>query len=355
MPVDQHMKLALKLAERGRGHTRTNPLVGAVIVKADRVIAEGYHRAYGENHAEVDALERASESVAGAELYVNLEPCTHFGKTPPCVDAIKAAGITRVIAAMIDPNPQVNGAGIRRLREAGVEVVVGVEEEQARQLNEAYLKFVKTGLPFVTLKIAQTFDGKIADNAGNSKWITSEESRRRVHELRAAHDAILVGANTVRTDDPELTAHGQGRDPLRLVVAGDSQFSASTRILNQANRDNTVICRPRGAARQGAIHDGNWEIEGSAERIDLRLLLREAAKRGMASVLVEGGKSIFSQFLAEGLADKIVFVMAPKLLGDGIAGVQFAAQRSIEQTMNFEVRKSYMLGGDLWIEAYPKD
>ncbi len=352
MPSIDYMQRALKLAEMGRGKTRTNPLVGAVLVKDGRVIGEGYHRAFGESHAEVDALAHASEPVEGADLYVNLEPCAHFGKTPPCVDAIEQAGIRRVIVAMADPNPQVNGAGLDHLRTAGVEIVLGVEEEKARRLNEAYLKFVQTGLPFVTLKIAQTLDGKIADAAGDSKWITSEESRRRVHELRAHHDAIVVGANTIRKDDPELTAHGHGSDPLRLVVTARAEFDCRFKVFAPDRRERTVLCLP--SATDGVSSGTNWLIQGSSDKVDLRELLRTAAGNGVASVLVEGGKTIFSQFLTERLADKVILVIAPRLLGGGIAAFESSPLRSISDTLNLEIHSVTTSGSDIWVEAYPK-
>lgn len=351
----EYMQRALALAEKGRGETRTNPLVGAVIVKDGRIIAEGFHRAFGADHAEVDALQRAIEPARGAELYVNLEPCAHFGKTPPCVEAIQQAGIARVIAAMTDPNPQVNGAGMQKLREAGIEVILGVCEDEARKLNAGYLKYVHTGLPYVTLKIAQTLDGKIADCAGNSKWISSAASRRKVHELRAQHDAVLVGANTVRLDNPELTAHGCGRDPLRLIVAQHSGVDAKARMLAGELAARSILCVPQSSNMVPSGTMNRWEICGADGRLDLRELLREAASKGVAGVLVEGGRSIFSQFIEAKLVDKYLFVIAPKLLGEGISAMQFATGRSIAATLNLDIRDVTLLDGDVWIEAYPRD
>lgn len=351
----EYMQRALALAEKGRGEKRTNPLVGAVIVKDGRIIAEGFHRAFGADHAEVDALQRAIEPAQGAALYVNLEPCAHFGKTPPCVEAIRQAGIARVIAAMTDPNPQVNGAGMQKLREAGIEVTLGVCEEEARRLNAPYLKYIRTGLPFVTLKIAQTLDGKIADNAGNSKWISSEASRRRVHELRVHHDAVLVGANTVRLDNPELTSHGLGRDPLRLVVAGHDGIGANAKIVAGALAERTILCTPKsGNAAQGETQN-LWQIRGADGQVDLRELLLQAASNGVASILVEGGQSIFSQFIESKLVDKFLIVVAPKLLGDGLNSVQFVTERSIAAALNLEILNISLLDGDVWIEAFPRD
>ncbi len=218
MVVSDYMLRAMELAELAKGKTGTNPLVGAVIVRDGRIIGEGYHHFYGGDHAEVDAIKNAREDVAGAEMYVSLEPCCHHGKTPPCTDAIIAARISRVHVGMVDPNPKVGGKGISFLKNAGVEIVLNNHQDQAQRLNQVYIKFITTGLPFVTLKIAQTLDGKIADADGNSKWITSEESRRQVHVLRSQSGAVLVGGNTVRIDNPELTSHGVGdHDPLRLV------------------------------------------------------------------------------------------------------------------------------------------
>jgi diaminohydroxyphosphoribosylaminopyrimidine deaminase/5-amino-6-(5-phosphoribosylamino)uracil reductase len=203
----------------GKGKTGTNPVVGAVIVKNGKVIGEGFHRYFGGDHAEIEALKNVTESVKGAEMYVTLEPCCHFGKTPPCTDAIIKAGISKICAAMEDPNPLMCGKGSEILRQAGIEVIAGPCEKEARRLNESYIKFVSTGLPFVTVKIAQTLDGKIADASGHSKWVSSEESRNSVYRLRSESDAVLIGANTARIDDPSLTTHGVGeRNPMRLVL-----------------------------------------------------------------------------------------------------------------------------------------
>ncbi|MCD6129075.1 bifunctional diaminohydroxyphosphoribosylaminopyrimidine deaminase/5-amino-6-(5-phosphoribosylamino)uracil reductase RibD, partial [Candidatus Bipolaricaulota bacterium] len=230
---EEYMRRALELARLGEGYTRPNPLVGAVVVKDGEVIAEGYHARYGGPHAEMVALSRAGERARGADLYVNLEPCVHWGKTPPCVDRIIAAGIRRVILAARDPNPLVNGKGVDKLRSAGIEVVEGVLREEAEKLNEIFFHWVKTQRPFVALKLAMSLDGKIASRTGKSRWITGEEARKKVHELRRRYAAVLVGVNTVLTDDPQLTVREvEGPQPLRIVLDSRGRIPLSAKVLS---------------------------------------------------------------------------------------------------------------------------
>ncbi len=347
MVTEMHMKRALDLAASAVGKTRTNPLVGAVIVKNGETIAEGLHRSFGSDHAEVDALNRAGSRAEGAEMYVTLEPCVHYGKTPPCVEAIKAAGIRRVIVATIDPNPIVNGSGVKALNNAGIEVITGVCEEEAKRLNEAYLKFITTGLPFVTLKIAQTIDGFIADYNNGSRWITSDAARHKVHQLRSTVDAVLIGATTARTDDPFLSTHGLGNDPMRLVLTRSCQIPASLRINDPSTGGRTIII---------SSNDKSEDLPGDVWHIDFELksLLRRAGSEGIAHMLVEGGCSIFSQFIDAGLVDKFIFVIAPKLLGSGVQGYHNQGHRKITETIKLDFRNIETIGGDLWLEAYPE-
>ncbi len=346
MVFEEHMKRALELAASALGQTRTNPLVGAVIVKDGLVIAEGYHRCYGADHAEVDAINRAGDKAAGAEMYVTLEPCVHFGKTPPCVQAIKAAGIRRVLVATVDPNPIVNGAGIRSLQETGVEVEVGICEEEAKRLNEAYFKLITTGMPFVTVKIAQTIDGMIADSANDSKWITSEEARRKVHTLRSTVDAVLVGAMTARIDDPVLSSHGIGKDPLRLVITKSGELRSNLKINDPNTGGQTIVIGPDNETER--VRDDFWTVG-----TDIRTLLKKTASEGVAHLLVEGGGSVFSQFIESGLVDKYIFVIAPKLLGSGKPAYNSQKNRKILETLNLKFKSWESIGGDLWVEAYP--
>ncbi len=360
MVVNDYMLRAIELAETARGQTGTNPLVGAVIVKQGQIIGEGYHHFYGGDHAEVDALKNARESAAGAEMFVSLEPCCHHGKTPPCTDAIIAARISKVHCAMVDPNPRVGGNGIRILRDAGIEVTVGAHEREASQLNQAYIKFVTTGLPFVTLKVAQTLDGKIADIDGNSKWITSEESRSRVHQLRSQSDAVLIGGNTARLDNPQLTSHGVGgKDPLRLVLSKQSHIGDNLRLLADNADGKTILVTGQSLAQSEAVGEEPsgfevWRLPVDDHgNVDLIELLRLAGKRQIVNLLVEGGADVFSAFIRRNLVDKYLIVIAPKLLGNGKVWF-FDDSRSIDEALALRIDRTYTLGGDLWIEAYPR-
>lgn len=347
------MLRAIELAEQARGYTRTNPLVGAVIVKDGRIIGEGYHHFYGGDHAEVDAIKNACEPVAGAEMFVSLEPCCHRGKTPPCTEAILAAGIRRVCCAMADPNPKVGGKGISILRDAGVEVAVGECADEARKLNRAYIKYITTGLPYVTLKVAQTLDGKVADAAGNSKWITSEESRRRVHLLRSQSDAVLVGGKTARSDNPFLTSHGvSDNNPLRLVLTSRAELDKDLHLLTDNSDRKSIIVT--GNPNVDIEDVETWRLPAdSSGMIDLTAFLRHAADQRIMSLLVEGGAALFSAFIRAKLVDRFFIVVAPKLLGNGIDWFVTHSMR-IDEALGITIDNTEIIGNDWWIEAYPR-
>jgi diaminohydroxyphosphoribosylaminopyrimidine deaminase / 5-amino-6-(5-phosphoribosylamino)uracil reductase len=360
MVESDYMLRAIELAESARGQTGTNPLVGAVIVKDGQIIGEGYHHFYGGDHAEVDALKNTRESAAGAEMFVSLEPCCHHGKTPPCTDAIIAAHIAKVHCAMVDPNPRVGGNGIRILRDAGIEVIVGAHEREAAQLNQAYIKYITTGLPFVTLKVAQTLDGKIADTDGNSKWITSEESRRRVHQLRSQSDAILIGGNTARLDNPQLTSHGVGnKDPLRLVLSRRIHIGDNLRLLTDNIDGKTILVTGQSPGQSEPVRGEPssfevWHLSSDKQGdVDLVELLRFAGTHQITNLLVEGGADVFSAFIRRNLVDKYLIVTAPKLLGNGKAWYS-EDRRPTEQALALRIDRTFAVGGDLWIEAYPR-
>lgn len=317
------MARALALAERARGRTSPNPMVGAVIVGGGAVVGEGYHARAGDAHAETVALAAAGEAARGADLYVTLEPCAHQGRTPPCVDAIVAAGIARVFAAMRDPNPLVDGRGLARLREAGVAVKVGLLGAEAARLNEVYCKHVTTGLPHVTLKIGMSLDGKTATRSGEARWITGEESRRRVHELRNVTDAVLVGIGTVLADDPDLTCRLPGtecRHPDRVVIDSHLRIPNKARVLAHRNKGRTIlVAGPHApAARVRELGELGAEVvtaDGGARRVEPEAVLRRLAGLGITSVLVEGGSEVAASFLDAGVVDKVVFFIAPLLIG----------------------------------------
>lgn len=366
MAQEQYMKLAINLAKRGRGKTSPNPLVGAVVVKNDQIIGKGYHKRFGEPHAEANALKTCKDKAKNATLYVNLEPCCHYGKTPPCTDIIKRSGVRKVVCATLDPNPQVNGRGINTLREGGVEVDLGILEEEAKKLNEIYLKFITIGLPFVILKVAQTLDGKIATKLGDSKWITQEDSRKFVHSLRSSVDAVLVGANTVKKDDPELTIHNaRGDDPIRIILDSSGEISHSSKIIKENKNGKTIIATTTGQLKRRERWGRGltpapsygiqiWKIkQGTNEKIHLLQLLKKAGKSQITSILVEGGSKVFTSFLKEKLVDKIYYFLSPKILGGGLDSFGDLGIKEISGSITLRDCEIKRFKEDLLLIGYP--
>lgn len=317
---DRFMRLALQEAHKGLGRTHPNPAVGAVIVKAGRVIATGYHARAGTAHAEANALMLAGTRAKGATIYSTLEPCDHFGRTPPCTQAILEAGIARVVYGSSDPNPLVDGKGVKRMRRAGLRVDGGVLEAECDALNEPFFKVMRTGLPFVTVKSAMTLDGKIATRTGASKWITSEASRERAHQLRNRVDAIVVGAGTVVADDPQLTTRlPAGRDPMRVVIDPSLRTKPTAKVFASGGAPVVVITsKPTESYRARAFTKRGVRVLTVAERrgeLVLDEALRALAKEGILHVLVEGGATTISAFLRAKLVDELMLFMAPTLFG----------------------------------------
>lgn len=317
-----HMQRALDLAAKALGRTSPNPAVGAVIVRDGQVIGEGFHRRAGLPHAEVEALRRVHGSAEGATLYVNLEPCSHHGRTPPCADAVIRAGLKRVVVGMVDPNPLVRGRGIRRLRRAGIEVQAGVLRERCERINEDFAMLIQQGRPMVTLKLAASLDGRIATASGDSQWISGELSRRLVHEMRNRVDAIMVGATTVRTDDPQLTCRLRGgRDPLRIVVDGRLSIAPTARVCTQESTAKTLLVTTEAqmkSQKQNAFAQHGVEVlgfPGNRGQVQLLPVLYELGRRGLKSVMIEGGGHLAAAALKEGVVDKVLFFYGPKLLG----------------------------------------
>ncbi|RNC68617.1 MAG: bifunctional diaminohydroxyphosphoribosylaminopyrimidine deaminase/5-amino-6-(5-phosphoribosylamino)uracil reductase RibD [Desulfuromonadales bacterium] len=356
------MRRALALARRGIGKTSPNPAVGCVIVRDGAIVGEGWHHKAGTPHAEIHALAQAGERARSADVYVTLEPCSHFGKTPPCADALVAAGVGRVFVGMVDPNPKVSGSGIAKLQAAGIPVESGVMEEECHRLNEPFLKHITTGLPFVILKSAMTMDGRTATASGDSRWITGVESRRYVHKLRSEVDSIMVGIGTVVTDDPQLTARlPRGRDPLRVVVDSTLRIPLDARLLHQKSTAATLVATVSDdAVRIGQLEAVGAEVVRCRERVgrvDLGDLLLRLGKRGVQSVLVEGGRELAGEALRSGLIDKFIFYYAPKLLG-GADGYGLFGGRSVDRMDDsFRLRTDRVrrFGGDIMIEAYPEE
>jgi len=324
------MARALRLAKRGQGRVEPNPMVGCVLVRAGRIVGEGWHRRFGGPHAEVEALRRAGTRARGATAYVTLEPCCHYGKTPPCTDALLHAGVSQVVAAMVDPNPLVCGRGIRRLRKAGVRVDVGLLEDEARSVNRPFCTRVETGLPYVILKWAQSLDGRIATRTGHSKWISCEASRRRVHQLRACVDAILIGSGTALADNPLLTARDVPvrRVATRVVLDSRLRLPPSSKLVQTAGEFPTLVFTSRGALTARGRTATCLEKLGvelvacptSHTGVSLRSALRTLAKRGMTNVLVEGGSQVLGAFWDARLRNEAYVFVAPILLG-GMAAV----------------------------------
>ena len=346
------MRRALALAERGRGLVEPNPLVGAVVVRDDRGIAEGWHERYGEAHAEVNALRAAKEEARGASLYITLEPCCHHGKTPPCTDAIVRAGIKRVVAAMRDPFSQVAGAGLGRLKSAGVAVTVGVEETAARRLNAPYLKLLATGRPYVHAKWAMTLDGKIATRSGESKWISNEASRRRAHELRGRMDALIIGSGTALADNPLLTARPPGpRTPTRVVLDRRARLSPASQLARTARQTPTLIATTdAGAAALQPLLELGCEV---ACLPSVAAVLEELGNRHMTNVLVEGGSAVLGSFLDAHAVDEVHVFVAPILAGgrEALSALGGEGARRLADALRLADWNIENLDGDLYVHG----
>lgn len=362
----RYMLRALRLAEEGRGKTSPNPMVGAIVVSNGRVIGQGYHHAAGEPHAEVLALQQAGRRAKGATLYVTLEPCSHLNKrTPPCVPAIIRAGVRRVVVAMIDPNPSVRGKGVAQLRRAGLSVTVGIARREAEHVNRAYSHWAKTKRPYVTLKAGMTLDGQIATAAGESRWITSPQSRREVHRLRGQVDAVLVGIGTVLKDDPALTARRSpglvklaAKQPLRVVVDSRLRIRPSAKILSQQVQAPTLVVTTAAASQAKRAALGRQGIEvlalpATKGRVRLLPLLKRLGQRGITSVMVEGGSELNAAFLNAKLVNQVRFYLAPTLLGGiqstGVIGGP--SPRRLAQAWQLQNVRTRRVGTDLVVEG----
>lgn len=349
---------ALRIARNAMGRTSPNPMVGAVIVKDARIVAEGWHRQAGTPHAEIHALNMAGELAKGATLYVTLEPCSHYGRTGPCAKAVVEAEVARVVVAMLDPNPQVAGKGVKILQEAGIEVVTGVLENEAKKLNEVYLKWITTGIPFVALKTAMSLDGKIATAAGQSQWITNEKSRLMTHWLRDYYDGIMVGINTALKDNPGLTTrlpNTAGKNPVRIVVDSKGRLPLDYKLVADGAA-KTIVAVSQLAARERieALEQAGVQVICAGEhQVDLRLLMKELAKRDICSVMVEGGGQLNFSMLNQGLVDRIYAFIAPKIIGGSTALTPVEGEGFLElsQAVQLTDVESKMLDSDVLITA----
>ena len=384
------MELALMLAEKGSGSVNPNPLVGAVIVKDNKIIGMGYHEKYGENHAERNAVKNALEDVEGSTLYVTLEPCAHYGKTPPCVDLVIEKKFKRVVIGMLDPNPLVAGKSIKKLQENNIEVSIGVKEEECRKINEVFIKYIATKIPFVVLKSAASLDGRIATADGESKWITCEESRRDGHKLRNKYMGILVGINTVIADNPKLNcrmdeaelndetdlltyiqennlAYAEGLkfmsrnrkavNPVRIIVDSHLRVPLNSEVINDGG--NTIIGTIRGCneSKKNELESMGIKVietEPKQGKVDLKKLIEKLSEEGIDSILIEGGGNINFSALEEGIVDKAIFYIAPKIIGgektkNSIGGNGFLKLDDAVRLKDTSYRK---INDDFVIEGY---
>ncbi len=353
MTIDeQYMQRCFELALKGAGNVSPNPLVGCVIVKNGKIFTESWHKKYGEYHAERNAINSAIKkgiNLKGAELYVNLEPCAHFGKTPPCCDLIIEHRFSKVVIGVKDPYHAVSGKGIARMRKAGIKVITAVLEEEAKELNKFFFKYVTTGLPYITIKAAQTVDGKIADDKYRSKWISSTESRCTVHKLRSVYDAVLVGANTVKYDNPKLNVRDvKGRDPYRIIIDKDLALKLNYNVYKYSDGKTIVLTSLNADIRKIKLLQKKQVIVLPCKikkgKIDLVDAMKKLASHNIASIMIEGGAFVYNEFLKAGLVDELLIFIAPDVMGGGITA--FSDKKSFKDFSNVNY---YTSGRDILV------
>lgn len=367
MQDEDFMRVALNLARNATGRTSPNPLVGAVIVREGRIVGAGWHRKAGTPHAEIHALNMAGDLASGATLYVTLEPCSHHGRTGPCAEAVVKAGIKRCVIAMEDPNPKVAGKGIAILEQAGIEVRCGVLEDEARELNEVFLKWITAKRPFVVLKTAMSLDGKIATATGKSQWITGEAARRRGHEFRDIYDSILVGIGTVLADDPSLTTRlpdGAGKNPVRIVVDSQARTPLTAKVITDGQARTIIAVSSQAPVhRIVALREAGAEVieafdksKSDLSKVDLSILMEKLGAMEISSVYVEGGGTVNFSLLKAGLVDKVHAFIAPKLIGGREALTPVEGEGFAELTDAVELERTTVetIGQDILLTGYVK-
>jgi len=357
------MKKAIALARKGSFRVSPNPRVGCILVKNGKIISKGYHQCFGETHAEINALRQAGMKAKGSTMYINLEPCCHYGKTPPCSEAIIEAGVKEVVVGMVDPNPLVNGEGLRELKARGIKIKLGVLGEECAKLNEPYIKYITRGIPFVVLKSAMSVDGKIATPSGDSKWITSEASRKYTRTLRSQVDAILVGIDTVLQDNPGLLSSHSGKRPIRIVLDSHLRIPLGARVLN--SRAPTIVVSQKDANKKRieslegrgieVLRIPRWRRH-PRRGLDLRYLMKKLARKGITSILIEGGGKVNASALEMGLVDKLLFFIAPKIVGgeNSITPVEGKGVDKIGEAIKLKDIKVKRFGKDILFEGYVK-
>lgn len=360
-----YMKRALELAQRGEGFVSPNPLVGAVIVKNDEVIGEGYHECFGQNHAEINAFKNKIKDIDGSTMYVTLEPCSHYGKTPPCTEAIIKSGVIKVVVGTLDPNPLVSSRGIKMLESNGIEVITGVLEDECKQINEVFFKYIETKLPFVTLKYAMTLDGKIASCTGSSRWISNSLSRKYVHQLRHKNSAIMVGIGTVLNDNPSLNTRldnlKNSLDPIKIIVDTHGRIPLDSKVINMESNSRTILATTNLIENDklNALESKNISIITCPlknNQVDLNFLLKKLGEQNIDSILLEGGSELNFNMIKEHLVDKVITFIAPKIIGGtnsktpvGGIGIEF-----MKDAIDIYNVKYKTFDSDICIEGYIK-
>jgi len=349
----KYMDIAIKLAENGRGYVSPNPLVGCIIVKRGKIVGRGYHKKYGEAHAEINALKAAGKKANNATMYVNVEPCSHWGKTSPCTEKIVEAGIREVVVGMEDPNPLVDG--YKELKFRGLKTRIGILRDKAKKLNEVYIKYMKTKKPFVILKLAMSLDGKIATSTGDSKYITSTAARKYVHQIRNDVDAVMVGINTVIRDNPLLDSRlVKGKNPIKVIVDSTLKISENSKVLNDPSK---VIIATTNKAPKHKID----KLQNKGARIlvlkpkkglvDLKELMKELGKSEIASVMIEGGAELSGNAIKEGIVDKLLIFTAPKIIGNGLGPIKNLGIKKVNKAINLRNILTKKIGNDLLVEG----
>ncbi|MEN6624094.1 MAG: bifunctional diaminohydroxyphosphoribosylaminopyrimidine deaminase/5-amino-6-(5-phosphoribosylamino)uracil reductase RibD [Smithella sp.] len=355
---EYYMHAALRLARRGNGKVSPNPLVGAVIVKNDQIIGQGYHKQFGGPHAEINAINNTRERIEGATLYVNLEPCCHEGKTPPCVESIVRHKIGKVVIGSIDSNPLVSCRGLNYLQSHGIKIITGILKDECRRLNEVFFHYMETGMPFITIKYAQTLDGRIATATGQSQWISSNAALKFAHQLRAEHDAVMVGLGTVIKDNPELTVrHTRGRNPLRVLIDSSLKIPLEAKILQNLSDAKTLVATTKTDVDPlfRRIADSGAEImtidADKQGNVDLKKLFKFLARKGISSILVEGGAQVITALLSNNLANRLVTIIAPKIIGKGIEAVGDLQIKELNRAKSLSFQKIKKIGPDIIIDS----
>ncbi|MBU4252835.1 MAG: bifunctional diaminohydroxyphosphoribosylaminopyrimidine deaminase/5-amino-6-(5-phosphoribosylamino)uracil reductase RibD [Candidatus Omnitrophica bacterium] len=361
-PLDEYyMGLALKLALKAKGKTSPNPLVGALVVKAGKIIGRGFHAKAGFAHAEIVALDAAGKKAAGATLYVTLEPCAHTGRTPPCINRIIGSGIKEVVVGMIDPNPLNNGKGVTLLKQGNIKVKVGVLEERLKEINESFIKYITTRIPLITVKVAESLDGRIATRTGDSKWITSDKSRAFAHRIRKDYDAIMVGVNTVLRDNPSLNAWFSEKKLIKVIVDSNLSISENSNIF-AGDSQVIIITLPSRPGQETenrkklAAKARILEVKEKAGQINLRDALKKLAQLQISNIIVEGGGTLIGSLFDEKLVDKVLFFISPKIIGgkDAVSSVMGNGVKRVDQAVKLQDLKIRRFGEDLLVQARVK-